>query len=194
MRQRKTADRCEQSTVNLETKVTRYKRIVKQSEREVKMVQLKAMWEPGWKKYAKGKDPQKVADEIFSISDTPTADEIVAMASDPGTESHDLFDWDDAIAGPKWRKEQAGKILQNLKVEFVTAGEADDAVKTYEPVRLFYGNPCEAKGYAAITTILGNKDMYTQLLERAKMEIKQFRKKYAMLKELGDLFDMIDRI
>lgn len=158
------------------------------------MVQLKAMWEPGWKRYAKGKDPQKVADEIFSISDTPTADEIVDMASNPETESHDLFDWDDAIAGPKWRKEQANKILQNLKVEFVQSDDKPEGQKTFTPVRLFYGNPCERKGFVAVTTIMGNKDMYEQLLERAKMEIKSFRKKYAMLKELEALFDMIDMI
>lgn len=158
------------------------------------MVQLKAMWEPGWKRYAKGKDPQKVADEIFSISDTPTSDEIVEMASDPNTESHDLFDWDDAVAGPKWRKEQASRILQNLKVEFIKSDDKPEDQKIFTPVRLFYGNPCENKGFAAITTIMSNKDMYDQLLERAKMEIKSFRKKYAMLKELEALFDVIDEI
>jgi hypothetical protein len=36
--------------------------------------------------------------------------------------------------------------------------------------------------------------MYNQLLERAKMEIKSFRKKYAMLNELEALFDVIDQI
>ena len=61
-------------------------------------------------------------------------------------------------------------------------------------MKLFYGNPLEKEGFAAITTIMQNKDMYDQLLERAKMEIKSFRKKYAMLKELEALFDVIDMI
>ena len=158
------------------------------------MIQLKAMWEPEWKRYANGTDPQKVADEIFSISDTPTTDQVVEMAKDPGTESHALFDWDDAVAGPKWRKEQAKMIMRNLKVEFVQEEKAEDEAKTFLPVRMFYGNPVESSGYAAITTIMGNKDMYDQLLERAKMEIKSFRKKYAMLKELEALFEVIDLI
>lgn len=158
------------------------------------MVQLKAMWEPEWKRFAKGTDPQKVADEIFSISETPTTDQVVEMAKDPGTESHALFDWDDAVAGPKWRKEQAKLIMRNLKVEFVHEEVSEDEAKAFTPVRLFYGNPVESNGFAAITTIMGNKDMYDQLLERAKMEIKSFRKKYAMLKELEALFDVIDRI
>ena len=157
------------------------------------MVQLKAMWEPEWKRFAKGKDPQKVADEIFSISDTPTKEEIVEKAKDASTEMHDLFEWDDTVAAHEYRKEQAGLILRNLKVEFVqNEGQERPLIST--PVKLFYGNPVEKEGFAAITTIMQNKDMYDQLLERAKMEIKSFRKKYAMLKELESLFDVIDMI
>lgn len=158
------------------------------------MVQLKAMWEPGANRVSRGTDPQKVADEVFAISNTPTADEIVEMASNPETESYKLFDWDDAVAGPKWRKEQARKVLRVLKVEFIQDDSLEEQTKNFTPVRLFYGNPVEEKGFVAITTIMENKDMYTQLLERAKMEIKSFRKKYAMLKELESLFNMIDQI
>lgn len=158
------------------------------------MVQLKAMWEPGSKLVARGTDAQKVADEVFSISDTPTTDEIVEMASNPETESYKLFDWDDSVAGPKWRKEQARLVMRVLKVEFIHDETMDEQKKEFTPVRLFYGNPVEDKGFVAITTIMENKDMYQQLLERAKMEIKSFRKKYAMLKELEALFDVIDQI
>lgn len=158
------------------------------------MVQLKAMWEPEWKRFAKGTDPQKVADEIFAISDTPTASEIVEMASDPAKESHALFEWNDSIAANEWRKEQARLVMRNLKVEFVNELDGMEEKKTSTPVRLFYGNPVEKEGFAAITTIMENKDMYAQLLERAKMEIKSYRKKYAMLKELEPLFNVIDQI
>ena len=159
------------------------------------MFQLKAMWEPGSQVTARGTDAQKVADEIFSISDTPTADEIVSMASDPETESFKLFDWDDAVAGPKWRKEQAGKVLRCLKVQFLKdESELDVKPKEFTPCRLFYGNPTGEGGYMAITKIMGNKDLYQQLLERAKMELQTFRKKYAMLTELEALFEVIDAI
>lgn len=158
------------------------------------MVQLKAMWEPGSQRTARGTDPQVVADEIFSISDSPTAEQIIDMASDPDRESYKLFDWDDAVAGPKWRKEQARLVMRSLKVEFIQDTNLDVEPKKFTPCRLFYGNPIESEGFVAITKIMGNKDMYQQLLERAKMEIKSFRKKYAMLKELEALFEMIDTI
>jgi len=158
------------------------------------MVQLKAMWEPGSQRTARGTDAAKVADEIFSISDSPTTDEIVSMASDPDKESWKLFDWDDAVAGPKWRKEQARQVMRALKVEFIPETELDIEPKKFTPCRLFYGNPVSNEGFVSITKIMGNKDMYAQLLERAKMEIKNFRQKYAMLKELEALFDVIDKI
>lgn len=158
------------------------------------MVQLKAMWEPGWVRFSKGKDPQKVADEIFAISDEPTKEQIVEMARDPEKECHDLFEWDDTTAAQNWRKEQAGLILRNLKVEFIQELDLDVEPKKFTPCRLFYGNPVNTEGFVAITKVMGNKDMYDQLLERAKMEIKSFRKKYAMLKELDALFEMIDMI
>ena len=160
------------------------------------MVELKAMWEPSWVKFSKGKDPTKVAEEIFSISDTPTSQQIVDMASNPETECHDLFDWDDSVAGPKWRKEQARKLLSNLKVEFVKSDPDAEEPKKFIPVRLFYGdpNPNRTEGFVSIVKVMGNKDMYEQLLERAKAEIASFRKKYAMLTELEPLFEVIDQI
>ena len=157
------------------------------------MLQLKAMWEPGSSVVSRNTDPQKVADEIYSISDTPTTDEIISMASDPETESYKLFDWDDAVAGPKWRRVQARYVMHSLKVEFVNDGrEPEEPTRVMEPVRMFYGNPTGEDGFASIVKIMGNKDMYEQLLERAKAELQAFKKKYAMLKELQDLFEMID--
>ena len=158
------------------------------------MVQLKAMWEPGWVRFAKGKDQQKVADEIFAISDEPTKEQIVEMARDPEKECHDLFEWDDTTAAQNWRKEQAGLILRNLKVEFIQESDLDVEPKKFTPCRLFYGDPVSNEGFVSITKIMGNQDMYDKLLERAKIEIKSFRKKYAMLKELEPLFEMIDEI
>lgn len=159
------------------------------------MIQLKAMWEPGSVRTARGTDPQKVADEIFSISDTPTTDEIVEMASDPETESWKLFDWDNEVAGRKWRKEQARQVMRVLKVTFVNdEHEPEEPIRTIQPVRMFYGNPDGSEGFTSIVKIMENKDMYAQLLDSAKCELQAFRKKYNMLKELGPIFEMIDTL
>lgn len=159
------------------------------------MVQLKAMWTPDWEKFANGADAQKVANEIFAISDKPTKEQIVDMARDPKTESNKLFEWNDTIAAERYRKEQAGWALRHLKVEFIKDDEdLENALIPSAPVRLFYGDPIKNEGFVAITTVLKDNDMYQSLLEKAKSEIKSFRVKYSVLKELKPLFDVIDEI
>lgn len=158
------------------------------------MLELKAMWEPAWKRNSRGTDPQKVAEEIYGISDEPTAEQIVEMARDESTESNKLFDWDDSVAGPKWRKEQARLICRMLKVEFIPSSNKPVEETKMIPCRLFYGNPTKNESFMPITVIMNNQDTYNKLLQRAVMELKSFQKKYAMLKELEAVFDVIDRI
>ena len=160
------------------------------------MIQLEAMWAPDFVKFAKGADPQKVANEIFSISDEPTKKQIVDMARDENSEMHELFEWNDDVAAEKYREEQAGWILRHLKVTFIKGDSAEEKteISTKIPVRMFYGNPVEKSGFASIVKIMGNSDMYNALLERARMELRAFRNKYAMLKELETIFEMIDNL
>ena len=56
-------------------------------------------------------DAQKVAEEIKSIGDEVTAEQIVELARDEDTELHKCFDWNDQTAAEKWRKQQARQIL-----------------------------------------------------------------------------------
>lgn len=158
------------------------------------MVQLQAMWSPEGQRFYKGKDAQKVADEIYSISDEPTKEQIVEKARDKNTELHDMFEWDDAIAGEKWRGEQARKIIQALRITIIK-DESDPLPETLtmQPVRMFYGNPTGGSGFVSTVKIVGNKDMYEQLLERAKQEMLSFKNKYSILKELKPVFEMIDQ-
>ena len=155
---------------------------------------FKAMWTPGMESIFKGADPQAVASEIYSISDTPTKHQVVEKARDEHSAMHGLFEWDNEIAGEKWREEQASHIMRHLKITFVNAHPDGEEKKKYQPVRLFYGDPVKSEGFRSIITIMENKDQYNQLLARAKMELKAFRNKYSMLKELEAVFDVIDTI
>lgn len=157
------------------------------------MIQLKAMWEPGFSKLYKDKDPQVIAEEIYSISDEPTKEQIVDKARDVNSELHDLFEWNDTVAAEKYRGEQAKRLLSVLKVTFIDdTGDQEEPTKVMEPVRMFYGKPSGEERFVSIVKIMGNQDMYEQLLERAKAELKSFKKKYNILKELQPIFEMID--
>ena len=155
-----------------------------------------AHWEKGFEGFFHNKDPKKVAEEIYSISgseEEPTKAQIVEKARDETSELHDLFEWNDSVAAEKWREDQAGHILRTLKVTFVK-NDAPQEKREPIPVRLFYGNPQKKEGFVSIVRIMGNEELYAQLLERAKAELQSLRKKYAMLQELAPVFEMIDEL
>lgn len=160
---------------------------------------MKAMWEPGWSGFFKNKDPQAIADEIYSISDEPTTQQIVDKARDENTELHDLFEWRDDVAAEQWRIEQARNIFRKLKVTIIPDERPTPGTMTSIPVtpttaRMFYGNPEKSSGFVSVMKVMNNEDTYNALLKRAKDELLSFEHKYSMLSELKPIFKAIHEI
>ena len=63
---------------------------------------------------------------------------------------------------------------------------------TEEPqqVRVMYTS--KDGGYKQTKFIVQDKDEYQHMLEKAKAELRTFKKKYAMLQELHAIFELID--
>ena len=92
----------------------------------------------GESKY-KGISAVKVYDEIVSIGDSATPEQIVEKARDESTELHKCFTWDDADAAEKWRKQEARQIRHFLVIR--------DETDTAQPeLRAFHFN-ASGEGY-----------------------------------------------
>lgn len=59
-------------------------------------------------------DPAIVATEITKLGDYPTPRDVMDAARSPKSELHLCFEWDDTLAGVKYRLIQAQKILYSL--------------------------------------------------------------------------------
>ena len=130
-------------------------------------------------------DAQRVADEIMSIGDDVTPQQVLEKARNENTELHKCFEWDDAIASEKYRLIQARDVIRFLVIE-------EETVPTDRPeVRLMYKTD-NATGYKPIKVIMQDKTEYEKLLERAWAELRAFKSKYAMLTELEEIFSLID--
>lgn len=143
-----------------------------------------------WKTdFFKGKaDAQKVAEEISSIGDSVSPEQIVDFARDEGTELHKLFEWDDTKAAELYRRGQARNILCSIVIV-----ENDPQKPAWPPVRYFHKeNKDYSGGYKQTITILQNDEGHRNLLEQAMMELRAFKKKYHMLEELSEIFALID--
>lgn len=102
---------------------------------------------------------------------------------------HKAFEWNDSIAGEKYREIQAGKMITNLKV--VT--KVDETKKTRGFVSLEYGvgKPGVFESTEKVLSVTEKKD---RLLTLAIRDLQAFRRKYISLSELSELFEMIDEI
>lgn len=129
-------------------------------------------------------DAQKCYDECQTLEEVTPAN-VLEKARNKKTELHKCFEWDDSVAGEKYRLIQARQIIQHFVI--VPPDDEEDTPKVrsyqittectkYEPTRMFLQNP----------------DEYKELLKRAKAELAAFRQRYKMLSELENIFAEID--
>lgn len=128
-------------------------------------------------------DANKVAMEIGDKPTTP--EQVLEKARNENTELHKCFEWNNDIAAEKYRLEQARKIIINL----VHVKKKEDE----HPVRCF-SISTEKSVYKPTIQFLVQEDEYQALLKRARAELESFKRKYATLTELEEVFKAIDTI
>lgn len=159
--------------------------IVNERKHIVKMITSK------WKKGCEGlfkADAQKVGEELTGIKEatgTLFPEQIVDYARDESSELHKCFDWDDASAAEKYRKAQARQIVCCIVIAEATVPE------DRPEIRLLYKPNGSKTGYEETRKIVRNEDAYKALLQTAWAELKAFKAKYSMLKELSEIFELI---
>ena len=146
---------------------------------------IKTIWRQEVAGLYKGIDAQTVAEEINGIGDNVTPKQIVDRARDESSELHKCFTWDDAIAAEKYRLTEARQIIRCLVKE-----KSPDDNKDAPPIRVFYKTD-NGEGYKSTQFIIKREDEYQALLARAMDELRSFKRKYAMLEELHEIFDLI---
>ena len=114
---------------------------------------------------------------------------VVDAARSKNSPLHKYFEWDDSVAAEKFRLHQA-RMFINVLVTIID--------KKSEPVRVFmslrkdrYG---QETGYRTMVSILGDEELYKNLLNDAMEEMEYFRNKYHKLVELKEIFDAIDKV
>ena len=134
-----------------------------------------------------GADAQRCYEEIMEICDdieSASPQAILEKARDETTELHRCFTWDDSIAAEKWRINEARLVTRQLVIKEV------EVPKDRPEIRLFYKTDNES-GYKPTHIIVQQEDEYKQLLARAYSELRAFKRKYSMLEELQEIFELI---
>lgn len=130
-------------------------------------------------------DAQKCYNECQTLEEVTPAN-VLEKARNKRTELHKCFEWDDSIAGEKYRLIQARDIIRHFVIYTpdeenlpkIRSYQISTECTRYEPTRMFLQNP----------------DEYTELLKRAKNELEAFKQRYKTLTELETIFEEIDRL
>lgn len=146
-------------------------------------MEIKAIWKTGY--VGKG-NPQICAEEIMSIGDDVSAEQIVEFARNPETELHKSFTWDNDIAAEKWRTHEARQILCNLVIKKIDSKEGNKST----PIRLFHKT--DIGHYKPISLILKNEDEYQSLLRQCEEALKSLKRKYSSLSEYDEIWALIN--
>lgn len=116
-----------------------------------------------------------------------TPHNIVELARDENSILHNEFEWDNEIAGEKYREEQAKLMLRCIIVHEEKGDEKTTEVRAWV-------STTERHVYETIEAVLTNEKEYENMLKTALKELESFKKKYHSLKELTPIFKAIDEL
>lgn len=134
-------------------------------------------------------NPEAVYHEIETIGDSASPESIVEYAKNDRTELHKCFEWDDKIAGHKYRLEQARHILTLIVVK----ADDEEKEKGFTPVRIFVKSGDAPREYTKVNIAVRNEDAYQKLLENARRDAEAFMRKYENLPEVREIIEVIER-
>jgi hypothetical protein len=113
---------------------------------------------------------------------------VVEEASNPQHPLHSRFEWDDAIAGPKYRERQAADMIRSVRVRFTSPNSQEEIdVRAFVSRREAGDMHAVAAEYAPVEEIMLDDVARTILLRNMEREWQAFRRRYQHLKEFADL-------
>lgn len=131
-------------------------------------------------------DADKVGEELERIESKGdlTREAVLEYAKNKKSELNKCFEWDDSIAGEKYRLQQASYVLASISI--IVNEEPRKATRMYVNVKKE-----DKKIYKNIVSVLENDEEYQQLLDKAEREFISYKESYEELIKLKDLKNII---
>ena len=128
-------------------------------------------------------DPELVAQELEKLDELTPENVVEHARNNESSILHNMFEWDNDIAGEKYRKIQASSIITSIRVQII---DEKDEEKPPKVVRAFVQMKKQSE-YQLIETAIADVDKYQILLEKAYKELGQVKNKYTTLQEIQEL-------
>lgn len=123
---------------------------------------------------------------IYQAQGALTPDLVVREAESVKHPLHHRFEWDNAVAGPAYRRVQAADLIRSVKVVYGQREDgADKSVRAFLAVRET-DNPTRAS-YVPAEQALGDDFTQRLLLRECEREVTALQRKYGHLREFAQL-------
>lgn len=110
---------------------------------------------------------------------------------------HDYFDWDDSVAGEKWRLEQAGHLIRSVVQVDDTKTDAPE-VRLYWPVTVTTvadDGEEEKEGFFVTAEEAAKNSAYRmQIRWRGLQELRALRRKYSDFEDFARVWAAVDEL
>jgi hypothetical protein len=137
-------------------------------------------------------DPQVIGERLSTIrrgnGGDITPEMVLKDARSAHSPLHPLFEWDDRVAGHKWRIFQASHVIQCVATVVEDAQGDERLTRAYVSVKR---RGHDRNSFVPVTTAMEDPGLRAQVLERAFGELQIWRDKYQHYEELFGIFDAI---
>lgn len=140
-----------------------------------------------WKSVGYSADANKVGNEIEELEEVTNVS-VLEKAKDKNSELHKCFEWDDTVAGDKYRLIQASTVISSISIVVNEDTNEEKIIKKYVKV---YDESKEKNKFKSIVEVLKNDSEYMQIVDKAEKEFLDYKKKYESILQLRDLKDII---
>lgn len=151
-------------------------------------------WKQGSKMTGSAEPVYKELESIRKKDGNITPRSVVEKAKSKRSALHRHFEWDDSVAAEKFRLEQARKVIRSIEIIHVQAPTVPAkaySLVTRAPAKVQEPHQPQ-KVYTSTEEALQDPVMRDELLGEAIRDAIAFRRRYAALQELAQVFRAVD--
>jgi len=147
---------------------------------------LEVQWKRGSRHKIKAADAHDELTRIEREFGISTPDRIVEESKPRSAPLHVEFEWDDRIAGHKWRKREAGELVRDLMLVSTETGNETAPARVSVTVE-------GERGYLDTIHVIGDDELRSQIIEEAKAGLNAWRRRYRHLDEFAEVLKAIGK-
>lgn len=130
-------------------------------------------------------DLRSELNRIYSSRGELTPQAVVDEAREESSPLHHRFEWNDSVAGEKYRIIQAQQIIRSVRIDFTSASGEKNSLREFHAARES-GVP-ERQGYLPVGEIVQDDLAFKILLRDLERDIAELKRKYGHLQEFAEI-------